>query len=111
MRRALPVMTRGLDPDAAARLQRRFLALAGSERGLFAMIDYVNFKGEGVLETERYRGEGWGLRQVLLGMADDSVAAFGDSAERALRRRVANSPPARNEARWLPGWVNRVSRY
>ena len=29
------------------------------------MIDYVNFKGDGLKPTERYKGEGWGLLQVL----------------------------------------------
>ena len=37
------------------------------------LIDYVNFKGEGVLETERYRGRGWGLLQVLEGMPEQAA--------------------------------------
>jgi hypothetical protein len=80
------------------------------------LADYVNFKGEGVLHTERYRGEGWGLLQVLEQMhgTESGAAAareFANSAAAILRRRVQNSPPERHEARWLPGWLNRVHSY
>jgi hypothetical protein len=36
---------------------------------------------------------------------------FSNSAAAILRRRVQNSPPERHEARWLPGWLNRVQSY
>jgi hypothetical protein len=39
------------------------------------------------------------------------VEAFAESAAETLARRVRNSPPDRNEARWLPGWKARVHRY
>ena len=75
----------------------------------------MNFKGEGVLETERYKGRGWGLLQVLEGMSDASGASplgeFADSAERVLRERVKNAPPERKEQRWLAGWLERVETY
>jgi len=76
----------------------------------------VNFKGEGVLATERYAGQGWGLLQVLEGMKQETtgreaVKNFAESAKAVLRNRVRNSPPERNEARWLPGWLKRVETY
>jgi hypothetical protein len=76
----------------------------------------VNFKGEGVLATERYAGQGWGLLQVLEGMSQESsgreaVKNFAESAKKVLTNRVRNSPSERNEARWLPGWLNRISTY
>ena len=84
--------------------------------GVYALMDYVNFKGEGINTAERYNGEGWGLLQVLQGMMDSasgqpSVKAFAESADAALTRRVANSPPARDENRWLPGWRKRLLTY
>jgi hypothetical protein len=79
------------------------------------LIDYVNFKGEGVLSTERYQGRGWGLLQVLEGMSDSGEASplseFAASAKRVLRQRVKNAPPGRNEERWLPGWLKRIDSY
>ncbi len=81
--------------------------------GTFALIDYVNFKGEGTLLTERYNGQGWGLLQVLEAMPGegDATRAFSQAAKAMLARRVRNAPPERHEERWLPGWEARVERY
>ena len=115
LREALPRMLAAGSPERRARIEKNFNRLAGRPQGCYALIDYVNFKGEGVLLTERYKGQGWGLLQVLAGMAgengDSALNEFADSAERVLRQRVQNAPPERNEQRWLPGWLNRVASY
>jgi hypothetical protein len=103
-------------PGERVNVERQFARVASTPHGCYALVDYVNFKGEGVLPTERYHGEGWGLLQVLQGMhgTGDGVAAvreFSNSSAAILRRRVHNSPPERHEARWLPGWLNRVRTY
>ena len=103
-------------PAERANVQRQFERVASTAHGCYALVDYVNFKGEGVLHTERYHGEGWGLLQVLEQMhgTDNGASAareFSNSAAAILRRRVQNSPPERHEARWLPGWLNRVRTY
>ena len=103
-------------PADRANVERQFARVASTPHGCYALVDYVNFKGEGVLHTERYRGEGWGLLQVLEqmhGSENDASAAreFSNSAAAMLRRRVQNSPPERHESRWLPGWLNRVHSY
>ncbi len=94
-------------------LRRQFERVASTAQGCYALVDYVNFKGEGTLVTERYRGQGWGLLQVLENMHNSQSALdeFAASAKTILRRRVANSPPERGEARWLPGWLARVDGY
>ena len=58
------------------RLQRRLekLSTCHSPAGLYALIDYVHFKGTGLAEGERYAGQGWGLQQVLSAMSDDLPA-------------------------------------
>jgi hypothetical protein len=99
-----------------ANIERQFARVASTGHGCYALVDYVNFKGEGVLQTERYRGEGWGLLQVLEQMhgTEDGAGAtneFANSAAAILRQRVHSSPPERHEARWLPGWLNRVRTY
>lgn len=100
--------------ELTALLQR----LLGERRGLFAVIDYFNFKGLGSNPRERYAGEGWGLVQVLGDIAasspdDDAdlVALFSAAAADRLALRVANSPSERNEQRWLEGWHKRVAAY
>ncbi len=103
-------------PVDRANVERQFARVARTPHGCYALVDYVNFKGEGVLHTERYRGEGWGLLQVLEQMhgsenGPSAAREFSSSAAAMLRRRVQNSPPERHEARWLPGWLNRVHSY
>jgi len=103
-------------PAERANIERQFGRVASTPHGCYALVDYVNFKGEGVLDTERYHGEGWGLLQVLEQMHGTENGAgaareFSNSAASMLRRRVQNSPPERHEARWLPGWLKRVQSY
>ncbi len=95
-----------------------FLEIARSEPplGMYALIDYVNFKGEGTAEAERYAGQGWGLLQVLehlLQTRNDTplMAQFSRSAKVILARRIMNSPGDRGEARWEEGWNARVATY
>jgi hypothetical protein len=111
---ALPKMLETVPVDGRERIKSRFYkVLSSGSAGAFTLIDYVNFKGEGVNEGERYHGQGWGLLQVLDGMSEtiDPVQAFSTSAASVLARRVQNSPPQRHEERWLPGWKKRVANY
>ena len=114
LQNALPKVLDETAPANRTHVQQQFQRLAASAPGCYALIDYVNFKGEGVLHTERYHDQGWGLLQVLEEMRDSEANAtkeFSRAAAAVLKRRVANSPPARHESRWLPGWLNRVNSY
>jgi hypothetical protein len=116
LQQALPKMLAEAAPSNQARVRQQFDRVAASPMGCYALVDYVNFKGEGVLATERYAGQGWGLLQVLEGMSQGSsgreaVKNFAESAKKVLTNRVRNSPPERNESRWLPGWLNRIHTY
>ena len=113
MSASLPKMLANAPAGQRALVEGNFHALQASPEGMFCLIDYVNFKGEGTSATERYNGQGWGLLQVLAGMTADrsASAAFAESAKRVLTNRVRNSPAARGENRWLPGWLNRCETY
>jgi hypothetical protein len=113
LQEALPKMLAAAPPEKRAHVQEQFNRLAESSRGCYALMDYVNFKGEGTLETERYRGQGWGLLQALEGMSRDGepVRSFVVSAKKVLAQRVQNSPPERHESRWLPGWEQRINTH
>jgi len=110
---ALPQMLDAAPPADREKIRRNFYRVANSPGGLYVLMDYVNFKGEGTSPAERYQGEGWGLAQVLAGMSDRGAPtkAFAESADRVLTRRVELSPPGRGEKRWLVGWRNRLSTY
>jgi hypothetical protein len=110
----LPEMLENTAIEEQTRLQTNFHELAKSEQpyGLYALIDYVHFKGTGLKQTERYNNHGWGLKQVLLTMETGSgLAGFVAAAEITLTRRVNNAPLVRNEQRWLAGWKNRLQTY
>jgi hypothetical protein len=97
-------------------LTARIRAVAATPQGIYALMDYVNFKGEGLRAEERYNGQGWGLLQVLEEMRDSASGIparqeFSRAAIGVLKRRVANSPPARGEQRWMEGWQNRCLTY
>lgn len=113
MRESLPKMLAEAPAAKREHVRKQFDRLAASAAGTFALIDYVNFKGEGTNPAERYKGEGWGLLQVLANMEEGGSAtqAFSNSAAEVLTRRVKNAPPARGEDRWLAGWKNRVRAY
>lgn len=114
MEESLPKMLDAAPEGQRENIRRQFQRMLRSSAGTFALIDYVNFKGEGIKDTERYRGQGWGLLQVLAGMrgaGEGAVKEFAASAAAVLTRRVSNSPPQRKEARWLPGWKTRVRSY
>jgi len=112
---ALPQVLQHAPVTKRGAVQERVVLLCQSLAGKFALLDYVNFKGEGLNPLERYQGIGWGLLQVLLEMRqvadDDVVKEFSLAAERVLRRRVDLSPHRRNEKLWLNGWVLRVKKY
>ena len=98
-------------------VRARYETLARTTQGMYCLVDYVNFKGEGTKPTERYNGQGWGLLQVLEEMrgapapGPAATAEFARAAETVMRRRVQNSPASRGESRWLQGWVNRCRTY
>ncbi len=118
---ALPQMLESIEDEKKKEtIKRRFYEVmhnkdgSVNERGLYVLLDYTNFKGEGTLKAERYHGQGWGLLQVLWNL-DDTEAnkqkAFAQSASRMLSRRIGNSPPARGEERWRKGWNVRLKTY
>lgn len=105
-------------PEQRDTLRSRFTALAATDDGLYCLLDYVNFKGEGIKSEESYAGEGWGLLQVILAMKGEAPAAqmnieFSEASKQVLARRVKNSAPEKKakETEWLAGWSERCNGY
>jgi len=83
-------------------------------RGAYILIDYINFKGDGINNGERYQGKGWGLYQVLTRMdAKDSnpYHAFAIAGKKVLERLTHIAPPQRRLWRFKKGWFNRMDTY
>lgn len=93
-------------------LANKLEALCSTPQGWYALIDYVNFKGEGLAPGETHQGRGWGLLQVLQEMQGGEPAYddFAKAAARVLSRRaeLADNPI---EHQWLSGWLKRLNTY
>ncbi len=117
LEQALPKMKAATSNAAdKQRLHDNFYKVASTRTGVYALIDYVNFKGEGIKPEERYNGQGWGLRDVLLEMkptpgGQAAANEYSEAAKRVLSRRIANSPSSRGESRWKAGWMTRCESY
>jgi len=114
---ALPKMLATLKTEEDRKqVREQFDRVAKTQKGIYALVDYVNFKGEGINKNERYNGEGWGLLQVLenmFGNDDENVMEeFIQAADGVLTRRVQNaSAEGKDEEKWLAGWRYRLKTY
>ncbi len=113
---AIVQMAQLVPPEQRAVFVQKVFELTRSRNGIYAMIDYTNFKGDGLSEAERYHTHGWGLFQVLQEMhwpvgTSGVEVEFVEAARMVLRRRVDNAPLERLEDRWIKGWENRVETY
>lgn len=116
LERALPRMLKTTDRNRRSEIEKKFYTVARTTRGRYALVDYVNFKGEGISPTERIGGNGWGLLQVLEDMdAQKTLISaekeFAAAAERVLTRRAYADPRPHVRQSWLPGWTWRVRTY
>jgi len=114
--RAMPRLVKKTPPHLRGAVSNNLNAVANSRGGRYVLIDYTNFKGEGLNRNGGYKGHNWGLLQVLEEMrpsrpGPQALNEFADAAMRVLERRVRNSNPSRDERKWLPGWRNRTNTY
>lgn len=113
----LPQIYAALPWDSRYIITQYVDVLSETTQGYYVLVDYLNFKGDGLSKCERYRGYGWGLLQVLEEMKPksyterDLLNAFADAARLILERRVRNAPEERHEEQFLPGWLNRIKTY
>ncbi|GKT12308.1 MAG: hypothetical protein ISEC1_P1285 [Thiomicrorhabdus sp.] len=99
-------------------LNQQLKQMMSFKQGLFAVIDYFNFKGIGHNAKEQYQGQSWGLISVLEAMSTNPPASnslqleqFITAAKSRLQLRTELAPAERRESRWIPGWFKRLDRY
>ncbi len=116
--RALPQMLKDLSAAQQEQVKKQFYRMVRSPGGNYALVDYVNFKGEGLSGNKKYKGYRWGLLQVLQKMKGSIVGPlalkeFVHAAKEVLRGRVAHAPKElqAQETQWLLGWENRLNTY
>jgi hypothetical protein len=118
--RALPKILSTIGgTDERELVQHQFDRVARASISLYPIVDYVNFKGEGVIPSETFLNrqsgapEGWGLKQVLLSMGgtaegQPALEEFSRAAKRVLERRIRNNPA---DATREKGWLARCDTY
>lgn len=114
LKERLSTLIASIPQEKRETLLKDLSALESDLQGVFMLVDYLNFKGDGLDARERYDGEGWGLSQVLLGMQEEKGPVkmrFITSAKKRLKARVSHSPRRSLEETWLPGWLDRLERY
>ncbi|PID50473.1 MAG: hypothetical protein CR991_01185 [Proteobacteria bacterium] len=116
LKRSLPHLTRQLDTAQKQKVMQSYQTLERTPGGLYPLLDYLLFQGDGSNPNERYNGQGWGLVQVLQNMEQVSpgshaLAEFMRAADDVLVQRIANAPPERREGRMLAAWQNRLQTY
>lgn len=113
----LPEILASAPEEERSFIYQKFYSLARTPSGIYALVDYLNFKGPGIGDGSRYNYEhGSGLLQVLKGMkfaptGSTLLQAYVWSAKKALIRRVDNSAAKNYNERWLPGWFKRLNTY
>ncbi len=107
---AVPLMLKVTPKEERAFIFNKLKILANTPQGLYALIDFMNFKGTGLANYY----EGTGLLQVLrqMSQAPDQrpLAAFVWSAKQALVLRTLKQPHLAYE-NWLKGWLQRIDSY
>lgn len=114
--KVLPSIINTASRSKKTHIRKMIALLKESPQGMYALVDYLNFKGQGTDAQERYNGRGWGLLQVLEAMPSyitqsNAVEAFAHAAQIVLEQRIKNAPVECNESRWLVGWNNRLKTY
>ncbi|MFC0180635.1 hypothetical protein [Thorsellia kenyensis] len=102
--------------DNPRQIQTQFNRVLQTKNGLYPLIDYVNFKGEGTQPIKEYNNISWGLMQVLEGMSGSqpgkkALSDFASSCKSVLENRVKNQPRGKNDGVFLAGWKKRCDTY
>ncbi len=109
----LPLIIKEIkNPFSKRHVRENFYRMVNYENGIYPLIDYVIFMGNGTSPIERYNELGWGLAQVLEHMPEktpDPLAAFANSAQEMLIRRAQNSPT--DEESSIEKWIKRLHTY
>ncbi|MFI5332917.1 MAG: hypothetical protein ACHQVS_02325 [Candidatus Babeliales bacterium] len=111
-----PYILQAAPLEKQEQLDYYYTLMKSSPLGTYAVVDYLNFKGNGLNPLEESNGQRWGLLQVMLDMPtgltqENMTKAFTLSAAKILIILVQNSAPDYRRFRYLHGWIRRISSY
>jgi len=116
LQKTLPNLLASAPMEDRSFIYEKFCSLARTPSGIYALVDYLNFKGPGISNSRQGYENGSGLLQVLKGMkhapqSSTPLQAYVWSAKHALIRRVERSSATQHHERWLAGWFKRLNTY
>jgi len=116
LEQTLPIIIKSLPKKHREKVRRYVNFMLDCPEGTYALVDYLNFKGDGLNPAEKINGQGWGLWDVLLAMPNDLtpknvVKAFSIIAAKKLLTRIENTAPDYAIIHFLEGWMKRISTY
>ena len=112
----IPLIIQAVPRKQKKQVLRRIELLQATPLGTYALVDYLNFKGDGLNPKEESNGQRWGLLQVLLDMPnkltkENVTQAFAVAAAKTLVTLIENSAPEYKRVKYLNNWIKRVSTY
>ncbi|EDN69366.1 conserved hypothetical protein [Beggiatoa sp. PS] len=113
LEQALPRMLEILSTEKQREhVRNQFERVAQTPNGIYALLDYVNFNGEGIEPNEG--GQKWGLLQVLEQMPkdfapEDATKEFADAAEIILASHIQSMEHDKEHR--LLNWKTRIATY
>lgn len=114
MAEKLPLIVQAAPSKRRKEVEKKLNLMLATPKGTYVLVDYLNFKGDGLSPREELNGERWGLLAVLLDMPTQGVnknnvtQVFANSATKKLLTRIANS--AKLEV-FREGWLKRLETY
>lgn len=113
MAEKLPLIIDATSKNRRGDVEKNINLLLATPKGTYTMVDYLNFKGDGLNPREELNGERWGLLAVLLDMPSglnqsNVTSAFAQSAAQKLLNRIKNAPKLEV---FKEGWLKRLETY
>lgn len=98
------------------KVEQNINLMMSSAQGTYALVDYLNFKGDGLNPKEESNGKRWGLLSVLIDMPnnltqDNVTKAFTIAAAKKLLMLIEHSAPDYRRITFLAGWMKRLGTY
>ncbi|MCX5923503.1 MAG: hypothetical protein NTU89_02950 [Candidatus Dependentiae bacterium] len=116
LKNKLPEIINAAPKSKRKKVKRIIDLMLSSAIGTYVLVDYLNFKGDGLNPAEQSNGKSWGLLSVLLDMPENLTQtnvtkAFTVAATKKLLMLIEHSGPDYNRLNFFGGWITRLNTY
>ena len=116
LKHTLPEIIKAAPKNKRKKVKRIINLMLASGVGTYVLVDYLNFKGDGLNPLEKSNGKPWGLLSVLQDMPDNLTQenvtkAFTIAATKKLLMLIEHSSPHYKRLNFFGGWITRLNTY